>query len=414
MRFVNTIISKIANYVFSFFKAKKNMKNISFLIGSGFSVPAGYPTTSEMNQRLGIINMSEICIHTNGDAWFLNGDVDQNADHMKVNERRFVQEFLKFYNRDILKGNEGFHYETFYDYYRKFIDGQEYTEDLNTFLTEFRETNGDDHNILYEFHLTFVQLIQQLLEKDLERGHLAKPYHPNYSTFLLLVESLSKTHQIHFHSLNHDLYLEHLSISDCMHGKLDDGFEELGSPYYGKLYKKYEKYFVRLPKFTNKYVSQFCLYKLHGSIDHYWYKNANALDLIKLKREISQIDLYKEEGTDDNLRYVNDPTNYIPDFLTGVNSKVGRYVEGKYYPCMMKYFENNLNNSNTLIVIGYGFGDVKINEFIDEFSSDDQKVMFIVGIDEPQTDLLQHTNVHFVDGGVSGMNKDFILNNMRM
>lgn len=413
MRLINTLISKIANHVFSFCKDRKNMKNISFLIGSGFSVPAGYPTTSEMNQRLGSINMEEICIHTSGNAWFLNRGTDPNAHTMRVNERRFVQDFLEFYNREILKGNEEFHYETFYDYYRKFIDGQEYTEDLNAFLTDFGEINGVNHNLLYEFHLTFVQLIRQLLEKALQRVQLTKPYHPNYNTFLLLIESLANTHQIHFHSLNHDLYLERLSISDCMQGKLDDGFEELGSPYYGKLDNEYEKYFVRLSKFTNKYVNKFCLYKLHGSIDHYWYKNANTLDLIKRKREISQIELYKEEGTGDNLRYVKDPTNYIPDFLTGINSKVGRYVEGKYYPRMMEYFENNLNNSNTLIVIGYGFGDVKINEFIDKFSSDDQKVIFIVGIEKPQTDLLQHTNVHFLDGGVSGMDKEYILSNIK-
>jgi len=52
------------------------MENISFLIGSGFSEPAGFPTTSKINERLKKIDASEVCKHTSGDAWFLNGDDD--------------------------------------------------------------------------------------------------------------------------------------------------------------------------------------------------------------------------------------------------------------------------------------------------------------------------------------------------
>ena len=68
----------------------QEMKNISFLIGSGFSVPAGYPTTTRINERLGKIDASGISIHTSGDARFLNEQADPNADWMRVEQRKFV------------------------------------------------------------------------------------------------------------------------------------------------------------------------------------------------------------------------------------------------------------------------------------------------------------------------------------
>src|SRR5437016_9828715 len=93
------------------------MNHISLLLGSGFSVPADYPTTMKLNERLANVKASEICVHTSRDAWFLNGKPDPNADWMGVEERHLVQELLEFYNTRVLRNGERFHYETFYDYY---------------------------------------------------------------------------------------------------------------------------------------------------------------------------------------------------------------------------------------------------------------------------------------------------------
>lgn len=114
------------------------MKSVSFLIGSGFSVPADYRTATELNDRLHKIDASEICIHSNGDAWFLMGEIDANAHWMGREQRKFLEEFLKFYNKEVLKPEQSFHYETFYDYYQQFYTGQEYTEELTRFLEGFR------------------------------------------------------------------------------------------------------------------------------------------------------------------------------------------------------------------------------------------------------------------------------------
>jgi hypothetical protein len=388
------------------------MKKVSFLLGSGFSSPAGYPTAGEINERLRKIDASEICIHTDGHAWFLGEEKDPNA-HCTTEERHFVQEFLEFYNNNVIGDIKSFHYEKFYDYYYEFIKEKEYTKELAEFLKEFQEKNiiKKDSHLLPNFHKTFNQLIAQLLMKDNERVHLAKPY--CHSAFLNLLELLGQEHKVEIHTLNHDLYMEHLSHSDSIKSELDDGFEELGSPFYGKLNEKYERYMVRLPYFTNKYDKKFCLYKLHGGINHYWFRHDNKLDRIKIKRRIHPINLYKEILENGSHEYVNEPANFFPDFLSGRTSKIERYKEGSYFPTMIDHFKNNLRESNNLIVIGYGFGDDGINEIIKNCFVDlGKKTMSIVDISEPETDFMQDDNVHFVDGGVSDMNIESILNKM--
>ena len=39
--------------------------------------------------------------------------------------------------------------------------------------------------------------------------------------------------------------------------------------------------------------------------------------------------------------------------------KIERYEKGEYYPLMFDYFINNLENSDLLIIVGYGFGDTQ-------------------------------------------------------
>lgn len=394
------------------------MKNISFLIGSGFSVPAAYPTTTKLNERLGRIDHSEICIHTSGNARFLNGEADPNAHWMRIEQRKFVQEFLEFYHDNELGPEGNFHYETFYDYYRSSLDEEQYPETLAKFLDDFRkkhEIETDNHYLLLDFHHTFNQLIAQLLTKPLESVHLCKPYGPNYSAFLQLAEELAKTHRVHIHTLNHDLYMEHLAHSDGIQGKMDDGFEELGSTFFGELYDKYERYLVRLSRFTGRFVQQFCLYKLHGSIDQYWFQDDYELDLIKLKRGVSPMKIFKEREKGGVFQYVNHPTDYFPDFLSGTTSKIARYGDS-YYQIILDHFKKNLESSNTLIAIGYGFSDPRINEFIQRSipMRDNKKNLFVVDVRKPDMPFLADDNTFFVGGGVSQMDTEFILRQMNL
>lgn len=279
------------------------MKKLSLLIGSGFSVPAGYPTTSKLNLRLCTIVASEICVHTSREAWFLNGQPDPNASWMGVEERVFVQEFLAFYNSKVLRPGESFHYETFYDYYISAYRTQSYSHHLLKFLTDFRRQNkviSDIHHILMQFNDTFSQLLAQQLTKPIERVHQCKPYDPRYSDFLLMLEDFANHHTVHIHTLNHDLYFEQFSLTDTIQGCMDDGFDDLGSDIFAKKYDKYATYMVRLRRFTNKYEQPFCLYKLHGSIDNFWASFGDQSDLVKIPWGLSSMKSTSSSQTMEN------------------------------------------------------------------------------------------------------------------
>jgi len=392
------------------------MADISFIIGSGFSIPAKLPSASQLNKRFSKIDASEICVHTSELAWFLNGQNDPNAFWMGIEERNFIQKFLEFYNSNILRGKDNFDYEEFYDFYDKLIVSNNYPVKLHNIFKKIKGNNNDESDLqqmLLKFDSYFNQLIKDKLSKKFKKVHHGPGHPPKYWKFLSLLEELKKKYIINIHSLNHDLFFETLASSDSIEGELDDGFEENGSPYYGKLEDDYEDYNVRLSRFTNKYVKKFRLFKLHGSIDHYWVGYADDHDLLKFKSKISLHYLYKEIIRGNNIEYLNEPSSVVPVFLSGKESKIKQYYYGDYYPKVFKHFVSNLEKSSTLIIIGYGFRDDEINNYIVDFMKNKSKKIFVIGSkNKPKHQILNHGNVIYQDGGVENIDYEFILNNV--
>lgn len=393
------------------------MKHLSFLLGSGFSIPDGYPPTSQINNRLKEIDQNEIHIHTSGSAWFLNGQEDRNA-WSRTEEKLFVQRFLEFYNNKIISGEE-FNYEKFYDFYNELRRTDNLNEKCSKFFDDFRKESGqeyDHYNFLLNFHDTFSQLLASLLLiKWPEPVSLLRPYQRNYSEFLELLDDLGQEYKVHIHSLNHDLLMERFAHTETLGNKFSDGFEEYGSPFYGyhTLYKKVNKceieepvahYTVRLRRFTNEFSKQFCLYKLHGSIDQYVFNYENKeYTTIKLLYGISNHELFKEIKNDKgDLEYYRGHTEVYPDFLSGTSTKILNYDRQVYYKPIFDHFIDNLKNSQTLIVIGYGFEDSKINEFIENnFLSDSRKKMIVIDVKKPSNPLVDKENVILILNSIS-------------
>jgi len=389
---------------------KNHSMQLSFIIGAGFSVPDNYPTRKELNERLRRISHSEIMIHTDGTAMFLSDQTDPNASWTNVRQKLFVEKFINFYTSTIIPNVNSFDYETFFDYYQGLHYGRFKCEQFNSFADDFRKENNyqfDNTNLLGQFHNTFNQLLACLLKRCSERNHLGKFYN-KYPEFLTFIEEIRDSYdKIHFHSLNHDLLIEELSFSDAMQTELSDGFEELGSPFYSK---NNDYLTVRLKRFTNNFDKKFCLYKLHGSIDHYIYnfKN-NEYNSVKVPYGVSSNDLMREFINDNGeLEYDKCFWNYYPDFLSGTTEKIASYQEQHFYKPLFDHFVENLRNSECLISIGYGLGDSKINEFImDNFLKVKSKIMIIITPDKPKSELFKLENVKYfgLHKGVQHINK---------
>ncbi len=386
---------------------------IAFLIGAGFSIPEGYPKTEDINVRLGKIHENEICVHTDGACWFLKKGDTPRYHTGEDTERLFIQDFLRFYNKEILK--KSFNYEKFFDFYTDLIrekSSAETATKFNTFIETFNREK--DYTIfgnrLVNFDNCFNQLLadffRKVKEENFEDSILSKLCKEKYSFFLELLKFLdNKYKKIHFHSLNHDLLIEKLSYCAVMKANLSNGFTQNGSPYWKENDLGQS---IQLNIFVNNFDRKFCLYKLHGSLNQYFidYPENNMVRVEK-GTYLGKLKLKLRDKND--YKYIDN--YYSPDFLSGIKVKKRNYERKIYYKPIFKRFKENLEKSNKLIVIGYGLGDDGINNYIEEYflSKKDSK-MLVIDPHKINSPLYNNPNViYYGEGlGIEDINNDRI------
>lgn len=406
------------------------MKQISFLIGSGFSIPEGISSANKINSKLSNINANDFYFGTDQSAGFLlPGQKYPNNEFEHLKERRFVEELIKFYNSDI-NINKDFNYENFYDYIMIDLENElEFQKLKNDFFSKFEKDNGKSYDktldlYLQDFNKIFPQLIKSLVWKNFDRSHLCGPYSNSYpyARFFKLIEFLKEKHLIHIHTLNHDLLIERFNNTDPFQGEIDDGFTTHGSNLYGELEipnlkslnrtnLSIDNYYVRLPIFVGKFKSRFRLYKLHGSIDRYRLYYDKKEFLIKLLNHISPFRVTIEvdsEGGKNCKNYSEIYAEKVADFLTGTEYKITQY-EDNFYSRMFEYMKNNLKNSENLIVVGYGFGDKRVNRHISQFFKLKDKKLIVIGLSKPNLNSMCIKEFKFFPGGVESFDVDSVI-----
>jgi len=399
---------------------------VSFLIGSGFSIPENLPSTNQLNQRLSKINEEEILIHTDQHAMFLNGQIDPNR-WSRMDERLFVQEFLEFYNSEILKSGEKFHYETFYDFYSGYLDNNENKEVLEAFVKRFNDKHvsdpvmsRDSYNRISDFNRTYNQLIASQLQKAKYFDDASTLNYPPYDHFIRFLLELLKSYDLKIHTLNHDLFFDWLGHHHAdLWQYFSDGYQLEGSPFYGLLSHDFNQntdrpivhktYYVKLERFVDKFNKPICFYKLHGSVFNTIIYTPQK-DRIRLKDNYGINRFYIEQ----NDPKTGEPKMEIlwdevaPDFLSGTTNKTRYYSRDPYYKILFNYFEDNLSSSEMLIVIGYGFKDPGINEYIEKHFIAKGKVMYVID-PSPPNDLTLKYHMPYIQKGITNISfEDFI------
>lgn len=387
-------------------------KHVTFIIGSGFSIHAGFPTTSQINKRLTSTIESDF-VYSAMEAYYLNGESYPNNAFESLLQRKYFIAFKDFYINEVVGGKDKFHYEDFYDFSMKGLKESWALEYVN-FICKFKNdhiTIIPDYVSIFDLidHVYFILqgLVANLIKSvKLERSHLIFGRNSNLFNFSELINYFSNDHIIHIASLNHDCYMERLNISDVFHGDLEDGFEESGSTYYGELDVGQKKinlspssYKVRLPRFTNKFGGKYRLYKLHGGIDQYWYRYNNDEELIKSKHWVQRFQIYKEFYDGQNYLYQNNILPPTPNFLTGTNSKIYRYGTN-YFKQLFDRFNDAMTKSEVIVIIGYGFKDSEINKCISDFLHSTSTKIFVIDIVNQIPKTMQSKNIYYFYGGV--------------
>lgn len=337
------------------------MRNISFLLGAGFSVNQGYPTANILNQSILSLTEQDFGITDIGTICRIIDNDDHTLNYRHI--RTFLIELIAHYN----KTYGSFNYEEFYDYYKKLQDtviNDDSEEIIAKYIGPYLEV--DRLNLISRMNSIFNQVIQMLISDGNEtryyiKIHKCKGALPQYAGFLNLIEKVKKDSIIDLHTLNHDLFLEYLCDTDEFGGDLSNGFTEMGSPYYSE--SEYGN--VRLEFFNNLHETNIRLFKLHGSFDQVIFKENGVADkCIKLRYGVDSSRLKKEIFEDGKYVYNDDITHYSSDFLSGTTSKILRYKEIGYYDTMFYHFTENLSTADKLIIVGYGFLDNEINKMI--------------------------------------------------
>lgn len=379
---------------------------ISFLLGSGFSVADGVPLISDINRQLLEIKEEDIYIHSDMTAMLLNG---QSKPGFRINwkDEKFFVEFLHFYSNKVIGNPADFNYEILFDYLTAFSRFGNHKNEVHEFCEHFRKNilkqsvfGDDDLNLLYRFEIYFTKIVSSFLQvtryyEDVDLGN-----YPPYDSFASFIRDLLKNNLVKVHTLNHDLLFEHLAskLTDLWQ-HYTDGFDEHNSPYYGEFsttVRIHKTYRVRLKRFTDKFEKPLSLYKLHGSIDTF-IADITSSDHVRIKRDygVSTIlqEVYDENTKQYSYKYILQH-NY-PDFLSGTTAKISQY-NIPYYKNLLKRFEENLENSKLLFVIGYGFKDDGINNILIKHYLATGKKMIVIDRSVPKSNLITDFNVKVI------------------
>ena len=381
---------------------------ISFLLGAGFSRPAGYPLANELNARFACLQEHQFTIHTDGGAWFHGGNPNPNDWFVHKEDRIFAERLIAHYC-EAHGGESSFHYEVFYDWYKAVRHQRTHDPEVNPIA------NGlgmDPANALLGFDLTFNQLLADPLLKWYPEIHYSRGLPVSHSKFLELIERMAiRATTLHFHTLDHDLFFESLSSTDAIQGKLADGFLESGSPFYGRLTVSLEpkgsySYMVRLSRFVDLYDSEFNLYKLHGSVDFY----SSQLGTFKTRKGIGPTNFFRETRQGSEVTYEPLHGLYHPDFLSGTTYKTLQYDSTPYYDTVFRHFRENLQASQALVVIGYRWGDDAINRIVDTcFCPGEGRLILNIDVVPPRIPRAWSGFFRYFPGGVSDFDANAVL-----
>lgn len=393
---------------------------LSILLGSGFSIPERLPRVSEINDKF--CNLEK----DNFSQYPANGysKIYQNSNVGFSNyDKSFAERFTSFYIEKTLNGDTSkFDYERFYDYISEFLFFNINTEQISEFCQIYRNSlpvmsgSWTDYDLINSFKRIFNHIVAELLfvTRYFNEGGFSD--YPQYNQFIDFLEKTLVSKFINVHTLNHDLFFEYIGNMHTGLGQyFTDGFTECGSPYYGEVPFNFElsndkitkTYRVRLPFYNGIYQNKLRLFKLHGSINYINLRLTKTNEIIKIKTNFGVQGYFSETYNPEtqSYNYSDSFCDYNPDYLTGETEKIRQY-NNPFYDTILSHFKKNLQNSNHLIVIGYGFHDRAINEFIENnLLLYPNKKLTIVGISKPDTIFFKKypNQINFIDKGVIGL-----------
>lgn len=396
------------------------VKQVSILIGSGFSMPEGLPSVKRINEIMRALKAEDFYLFSDQSVGFYFGDTKDPNAWLSVKDRTFAEDFTAFYCGEILNGDPvKYNYEVFYDYISDFIRDENDKDKISNFCNGFRQKIqcdkllDDDHNLVWRFSKIFNQLIAHLLYKPGYLDSSAMLNYIPYDGFINFIKYLLPDTIVNVHTLNHDLFFDHIGSKHTdLFSHFTDGFTEYGSKFYGGIgiekmvygQAVHKSYMVRLKYYTGNYDAALRLFKLHGSINYVRLHFDNSQTVIRVKDDLAVSDYYYEKFDTKTRQYKYEAPFHDnePDYLTGTTEKIKQYNE-PFYKNLFSHFQTNLTKASHLIVIGYGFQDSGVNEYLEKYYLSQGKKILIIDVRTPISHLLTTFNsqIMFLRNGIT-------------
>lgn len=340
-----------------------------FLLGSGLSIPAGFPSTNDITTQ--VFDGGNIIRHTDS-RYYL---VDNPSELEKQSTDEDLPKVLALLHtiRALMKSYdkvEPLNYEILY-YFIQQLNAYESGDLLNMalypFLVQVKKNvrlPGSEStrfiDVVSEAEYYIRHTVWRMLVKDVD----------NHQHLAFLSDAIKEDALlVNIATLNHDLLIEeHLSDKNI---HFYDGF---GSPMNGVRY------------WENHFADKNNLLKVHGSIN--WF-DLQPYDGDWFDDKIGIV-------LDGDIDHAKSPTGSFmrstrgkePKILVGTFNKIYEYTESIFSDIYYQ-FRALLGRSNTLVVSGYSFGDKGVNTAILEWLYKDRHNKIIIIHPHPNTLLNQ-------------------------
>lgn len=351
---------------------------VSFLFGSGVSVPARMPSVSQITEK--VLSGNGVMRHPDGNYYFGQplyahaGFPDEYIPRIVTFLKRLSVEIKQYY---ISYPERVVNYEDLF-YVAAQIHDSELGEYDNPIVQAFIDKILPDIEPLFEGQSNEIRRKWKLHEIATETTHYIHDivWHslttqPVDLDYLLCVKDACQAKEISsvdLFTLNHDTVIE--QFLDRCHVKYTEGF---GPPINDVRYWSPEKF--------EDHAYNVRLFKLHGSVNWFLFRPNTATGRNEAVGIPLGGDFWHTRNPDGELQL---PLDGRPVLLAGTFNKMLQYTTGIYADLYCQMY-SSLQETEILILCGYGFGDKGINTRLIEWVYSSPQNMLVVIHAEPQS-----------------------------
>jgi hypothetical protein len=356
---------------------------ISFLLGSGMSIPFGMPTTLQLTKK--VLSGENVHRHSDGKYYFKNPNQKEI-----VQDNEFVSRlvsFLKIVNEDVIlyyknRSTKVVSYEDLYYVIDQLAENIYGNYDNPAIESYSNILEGKTRFLLFprdgdiRKDWSFNELLDEslLYIRDVIAVSLfRKPEQVEKLTILGEIVEEKRFLDISFFTLNHDLVLE--KFFDKKSIEFSDGFGEAQN----------EVRYWDPNSYQNRRIK---IFKLHGGVNWYQVKPIDR-DWGENTHEIGIFEGYPNDIQSPAGEKFSQSAHAF--FLTGTFNKMLDYNSGIYWD-IRNHFYQSLSKINYLVVSGYSFSDKGINTNILEWKYKNSDNKLIV-IHPNENELLQNSRL---------------------